>query len=171
MVNYIAEKRSQKFQKQYDPPFANYINRHTTSNGFKEQVVVSAMEVNLDDHPTAIDKQIYAALTGYKSLFSGITDQEVQEARKLLKSEFSMAYKNNVNLAEAYLDNFIQGSAVPSTKTQTELYDLLSAIKVSEVQQFADKKASLLENKDFIFINIDWNFYFISYHVLIFNHN
>ena len=157
MVNYIAEKRSQKFQKQYDPPFANYINRHTTSNGFKEQVVVSAMEVNLDDHPTAIDKQIYAALTGYKSLFSGITDQEVQEARKILKSEFRMAYQNNVNLAEAYLENFIQGSAVPSTKTQTELYDLLSTIKVNEVQEFADKKASLLENKDFIFINIPKN--------------
>jgi len=154
MVNYIAQKRSQKIQKQYNPPFSNYITKHTVSTYFANQVLVSAMEVNLSGNPLEIDKKIRSGLIAFKSLLSEITDQEVQEARKAVGSEFTRAYDNNSDLSEAYLENFIRGSAVPSPKRQTELYNLLFNIKVSEVQGFADKKSNLLKNKDFVFINI-----------------
>ncbi len=154
MVNYIVQKRSQEFQKQYDAPFSKYITNHTASNRFNNQVLVSAIEVNLNGIPLAIDKKISAALTAYKSLFSKITNQEVQEARIALESELTRAYQNNFDLAEAYLENFIRGSAVPSPTRQGKLHNLLSEIKVSEVQRFADKKSNLLKNKDFVFVNI-----------------
>lgn len=154
MVNYIVQKRSQEIQKQYDPPFSNYITRHTTSNRFKNQVLVSAMEVKLNGNPLEIDKKIRSALSGFKSLFSGITDQELKEARKALESEFIQAYQNNFDLAEAYLENFIRGSAVPSPIRLAKLHNLLTNIKVSEVQAFANKKADLLKDKDFVFVNV-----------------
>jgi len=154
MVNYIAQKRSQKIQKQYDPPLSNYITKHTVSNYFANQVLVSAIEVNLSGNTLEIDKKIHSGLTAYKSLFSGITNQEVQEARKAVGLEFTRTYDKNSDLSEAYLENFIIGSAVPSSKRQIELYNLLSNIKESEVQQFANKKANLRKDKDFVFINI-----------------
>ncbi|MGC1631572.1 MAG: insulinase family protein, partial [Gelidibacter sp.] len=154
MVNDIAQKRSHKILKQYNPPFSNYTTKHTVSTFFANQVLVSALEVNLNVNPMDMDRKISSTLTAYKSLFSQITDQEVQEARRTLESEFTQNYENNLDLAEAYLENFVRGSAVPSPSTQAKLHNILSNIKVSEVQSFADKKSNLLTNQDFVFINI-----------------
>lgn len=154
IVNHITLKRSQNIQTQYYPPFSNYTNTHTVSNSYYNQILVSSLQVNLNENPEEIDKKISSALTAFKSLFSKITEQEIKDARSVLESEFIQTYEKNFGLAEAYLDNFIRGSAAPSPTRQAKLQNILTNIKVNEVQHFANQKANLLKDKDFVFINM-----------------
>lgn len=159
IVNDIVQKRSGKIRKQYYPPFSNYSTNHTTSKFFMNQVLVSAMQVYLNGNPREIDNKVISALSAFKEMYSEITKQEVEEATKVLEPEFVQRFENNFVLAESYLQNFIKGTAVPSHTWQLKLHNLLTNIKVSEVQSFADREANLLKDKDFVFINMPQKYF------------
>lgn len=154
IVNLIIHKRAIELQKQYNPPFSNYSINHTSSFVFVDQVLVSAMKVDLNGNPLEIENKIISALSAYKGMFSGFTKEELDNAKKSLEIEFEKRFKNNFELMEIYFQNFVRGATVPSKKWQLKLNNLLTSISLDEIQKFAEKESKLTDNKDFVFINI-----------------
>jgi len=149
----IITKRKNEYTMQYEPPFSEYSTRYYGNGLASGQVSIGLMNIELVQDPSLIENKIFEAVKADEIIHSNFTPDDLEEAKSELKSTLA-ANPNTGDLAQAYENNFIYGNATPSHIIRDELRNLVKNVSLLELQEFADARRNLLENTDFIFINV-----------------
>lgn len=149
----IITKRKDEYTMQYNPPFSEYSTMYYGNGLASSQISIGLMNIELDHDPTFIEKNIIEAVKADEIMHSNFTPEDLEVAKSKLAVTLGEA-RNSSDLARAYENNFIYGKAAPSEIVSDELRNLLKNVSLLELQKFADSRRNLLENSDFIFINV-----------------
>jgi len=153
LYEWIITKRKNEYSMQYDPPFSEYSARYYGNGLASTQLSIGLMNIELGHNPSFIERDIFEAVKADEIMHSNFRPEDLEEAKSKLKSTFGAA-RNSSDLARDYENNFIYGNAAPSKIVSDELTNLLKNVSLLELQEFANSRRNLLQNSDFIFINV-----------------
>ncbi|MBJ7880735.1 insulinase family protein [Gelidibacter salicanalis] len=150
----IITKRKTEYERQYQPSFSKYSTRYATNGLASSQISIGFMSVELDQKSASIEDKIFEAVKADVIMHSNFTQQDLQEAKDRLKSTLVISSPSSKELSTEYENHFIYQNAAPSDSARKKLANLINKISLSELQKFANERRNLLENTDFIFVNV-----------------
>ncbi len=150
----IITKRKTEYERQYEPSFSRYSTRYYTNGLASSQISIGLMSVELDQKSASIEDKIFEAVKADVIMHSNFTQQDLQEAKDRLKSTMVISSPSSKELSREYENHFVYQNAAPSDSVRKKLANLVEKISLSELQKFANERRNLLENTDFIFINV-----------------
>lgn len=157
LYEYIITKRKRELLNQYAPPFKDYSISYNANSLANEKLSTRLLSIALDDDLTLIEKEIFEAVKADQIIHSNFTIQEFKNAKEAIRSKIKISLQNSHYLAKVLERYVIYKNAAPSKETLSKLKALIDDISISEVQEFANNRKNLLENSDFIFINVPEN--------------
>ena len=157
LYEYIITRRKNEFLNQYAPPFADYSTNYYANSLANELLSIRLLSIPLDDDLSRIEKEIFKAVKADQIIHSNFTIQEFIEAKEAITSKIKISVHSSRDLAKVLEHHVTYKKAAPANETLSKLKSLIDDISISEVQEFANSRKNLLENSDFIFINVPDN--------------
>lgn len=151
----IVSERSKILLQQYDAPFSQYIptfNNNASSNG---KINLSEMEVALTTKDTnELKKKFIRVVRAWNSMNANFSEKELKNAKAEVIKDLAFNSMNaSRDLAIKYMDHFVKGTSAIDPKEESRMISqLLSEIKLVDIQEFAINFSNLKRNTDFLLL-------------------
>lgn len=146
----ILEPRIKQLKQQLKPPFSEFFMTNNSVNG---QLAYDLMKVDLEsDEPRKVKNGLVRALSARKQIHKGVTDLELDKAKKEVLQHYSGKQRSNSELVSKYENHFVSGTPAPDPKNEFMVISkILNQIDINKIQSVFNDYGDFKDKTDFLF--------------------